>query len=131
VESGFSEFGPAMFWIVVVVVVVATLWRRTTLQREMMVTIRQAIAQGQSLDPALLDKVLRSETARGGGMLVGSFATIAAGVGLAGMGYFLRLGGQPDALFPLLGVGFMVILIGAALLVGNWLEERRAKPPGS
>ena len=120
-----------MFWIVVVVVVVATMWRRTTLQREMLETVRRAIDKGQTLDPALLDRVLRSDTPHTSGMLAGSFATIAAGVGLAVMGYFLRMGDQPDAFYPLLGVGFMVGLIGVALLVGNWLEERRTKPPRS
>jgi hypothetical protein len=116
-----------MFWIFVAVVVIAGVWRKTTLRREELATIRVAIEKGQSLDPALLDRVLRESPTKTGAMITGALATIAAGIGLGILGVLISVGGNPEAMYPLLGVGILVTLIGLALLAGDRLDQRRAR----
>jgi hypothetical protein len=118
-----------MFWLFVAAVVVAVIWRKTSLQREALATVRHAIDKGQTLDPAVLDKILRAEPRQEGGMLPGALAVMGAGVGLGVMGYFLKIGGNHDALYPLIGVGSLLGIIGVALLAGGWIEDIRARRP--
>ncbi len=118
-----SELAPAMFWMFIALIVVAGIWRKTTLQREAMATMRVAIEKGQPYDPALVDKLLR-QPQKPTGMLTGALATMAAGAGLMIMGVFVSRD-DPNALYPLVGVGILVALIGLAILVGDWLEGRR------
>ncbi len=118
-----SELAPAMFWMFIALIVVAGIWRKTTLQREAMATMRVAIEKGQPYDPALVDKLLR-QPQKPTGMLTGALTTMAAGAGLMIMGVFVSRD-DPNALYPLVGVGILVALIGLAILVGDWLEGRR------
>jgi hypothetical protein len=122
-----SELAPAMFWMFVAAIIVAAIWRKTTLQREALATIRAAIEKGQPYDSALVEKLLRHRPENEDGMLTGGLTTIAAGAGLMILGVFLSAGEDPQALYPLLGVGVLVALIGVALLVGQWLETRRRR----
>jgi hypothetical protein len=124
-EVDVDDLSTAMFWMLVITVVVALIWRQTTLKREALQMIRAAIEKGQPYDAALLAKIVSPATEQKEGMLVGGLTTMAAGVGLAAMGFFISLSGDSTALYPLLGVGVLVGLIGAALLLGTWLEERR------
>jgi hypothetical protein len=121
-----SELAPAMFWMFVAVIIVAAIWRKTTLQREQLATIRMAIEKGQPLDPAMMDRVLRQPPEKES-MIGGALVTMASGVGLGIMGFFIAIGGDREALYPLIGVGCMVALIGVALLVGDWIERRRIR----
>jgi hypothetical protein len=120
-----DELGPAVFWMFVAAIIVAGIWRKTTLQREALATIRAAIEKGQPYDSALVDQLLRSQPEKETGMLTGGLVTMAAGAGLMIMGALIARGGDPGALYPLLGVGVLVALIGLALLVGSWIEGRR------
>lgn len=122
-----EDLGAAAFWMFVAVVIAAAIWRKTTLQREALATVRLAIEKGVPFDPAVLDTVLKERPEKSSGMLTGAMTTIAAGIGLGMMGGFLKAGGEPQALFPLVGVGCLVMLIGVALLFGWWMEERRAR----
>jgi hypothetical protein len=112
------------FWGFIAVVIVANVWRETAMRRETEMTIRLAIDKGQQLDPATLDKLLRSNRGRGPeSLLVAGGVTLATGLGLPIMGYFI-----PDAFRPLLGVGTLVSFIGLALLVvSSIVRSRRAQ----
>jgi hypothetical protein len=109
------------------VVVAAGIWRKTTLQRERLATIRLAIEKGQASDPAVLDRVFREQADTPRDTITGALATIAAGVGLGIMGLFISIGGDTTAMFPLLGVGVMITLIGIATLLGQRLDRRRSR----
>lgn len=111
----------AAFWGFIAVVIVANVWREVAMRREAEMTIRMAIEKGQQLDPATVDRLLRSH--KGGGpdsLMVAGALTLATGVGLPVMGYFL-----PHAFQPLLGVGIFVSLIGLTLLVVSSVVRSR------
>ena len=122
-----NETALAIFLMFVAVVVVAGIWRKTTLQREQLATIRLAIEKGQPWDPAILDRVFREQPDKRSDMIGGALVTIAAGVGLGIMGVFIAIGGDGQALYPLIGVGSLVALIGVALLLGDWIDRRRTR----
>ena len=88
------------------------------MRRESEKTIRLAIEKGQQLDTATIDKLLRSsKKGSADSLMVAGGVTLATGLGLPIMGYFIGWGGEHDAFYPLLGVGSMISLIGLTLLV--------------
>jgi hypothetical protein len=106
----------------VAVVVVVNVWREVALRREAETTIRLAIEKGQQLDPAIVERLLRTEKKRGpDGLLVVGGVTLAAGLGLPIMGNFM-----PGPGFRLLlGVGALVSMIGLALLILSFVVGGR------
>ena len=119
------------FWGFVAVITVAGVWREVVMRRESETTIRLAIEKGQQLDPATIDKLLSSSNRKRGGadgLMVAGGVTLATGLGLPIMGYFISRGNHSDAFYPLLGVGCLVFLIGAALLIlSTVLRSRQAQ----
>ena len=135
---------PVAFWVFVAVAVVAGIWRQIVFRREIHTTIRLAIEKGQTLDPALIEKLFKppgspetvmgtlfgEPTGRPGteGLLVGGGVILAAGIGLPVLGYFIRLSGNSGPFYPLIGAGILVSLIGIALLILSGLvRSRRAE----
>ncbi len=107
----------AAFWGFMAVVVVAGIWRQIAARREAEETMRLAIEKGQQLDPALVDKLMRPPQRHGPeGLLVGGGVMLASGIGLPVMGYFISMGGNSEALYPLIGVGCLTSLVGLSLL---------------
>jgi hypothetical protein len=120
------------FWGFIAVVVVAGVWREVATRRESEMTIRLAIEKGQQLDPATIDKLLGPNRKRrsADGLMVAGGVTLATGLGLPIMGYFIGRGGDADAFYPLLGVGSLVSLIGVALLVLSVILRSRQAQAG-
>ncbi len=110
---------PVAFWMFVAVAVVAGVWKDYASRRETERTIRVAIEKGQQLDPALVEKMLHPK--KGGdrtGLLVGGLVTLAAGLGLPIMGYFISLAaGESEVLYIMIGAGILVAMVGAALII--------------
>jgi hypothetical protein len=119
-----NEMAGAAFWGFVAVAVMANVAREVLMRRESEMTIRLAIEKGQQLDPATIDKLLR-HSRKGGAdsLMVGGGVTLATGLGLPIMGYFIL-----EAFRPLLGVGLMISIIGLTLLVlSAVIRSRRAQ----
>ena len=122
----------AAFWGFIAIVVAASIWREVVFRRETEATIRLAIEKGQTLDPALIDKLLKPRNRRDrDGLLIGGAVTLATGIGLPIMGYFIRLSGESNAFYPLIGVGFLVSLIGITLLILARVVHPRQPPPSA
>jgi protein-S-isoprenylcysteine O-methyltransferase Ste14 len=102
--------------------VVAKMWQEVTMRREAEKTIRLAIERGQPLSPALVDRLLRPK--KNYGAMHSGAVLVAVGVGLPIMGYFIGLGGDTDAMYPMMGAGALVFLIGIALLTVWWFTRR-------
>src|SRR5689334_21827110 len=117
-----GQMAGAVFWVFVAVVVVARIWQEVAMRREAETTIHLAIERGQPLDPLVVDRLLRPTSDRAAWR--GGAVVLAVGLGLPIMGYFLSLGGKTDAMYPLMGVGALLVLIGAALLTERWYTRR-------
>jgi len=110
----------ASFWMFVAIVVVAGVGGSVLRHRETQKTIRQAIERGQTLDPATLERLMQSGHPRGppprGLLLFGGIMLLAVGAGLAMIGWFTSQT-NPSQLYPGLGAGSLVGLLGVGLLV--------------
>ena len=116
-----AAVGAASFWAFVAICVVAGVASSVFRHRETQKTIRQAIEKGQQLDPATVERLLqvdRPPPPNPHGFLVGGIVLIFLGAGLATMGAFISMQSS-DALYPLLGVGAMLGLLGLSLLVAG------------
>lgn len=84
--------------------------------------LRTLIEKGQSIDPAVLAKLMSPETlderVDPTQLKLGGIITTAAGVGLMFMAYFIsRI--APVALYPILGSGIITICVGVGLIIGS------------
>ena len=121
----------AAFWGFIAMVVVANVVREIFMRRESEMTIRLAIEKGQQLDPATIDKLLKSnKKGSADSLMVAGGVTLATGLGLPIMGYFIGWGGEHDAFYPLLGVGALVSFIGLAFLVLSTVIRNRKPQTG-
>jgi hypothetical protein len=122
---------PAMsFWLFIAVVVVAGIANGAFQHYQTQQTIRKAIEKGQTLDAETLERLLQTASPKGppprAGLIVGGVVMLAVGAGLALIGWFMSHT-RPDDLWQGLGVGSLVALIGAGLLVAAWLIGRLGK----
>lgn len=124
------SFGPfavgIAFWVFVAIAAVASLWRQFATRRETERTIRLAIEKGQQLDPALIEQLLQQkpEKHKSDGLLIGGLIVLASGLGLPILGFFIGLqSGKP--IYPLMGAGALVALVGAAMLLAWRLIRKR------
>jgi hypothetical protein len=122
--------GAAAFWMFIAVCVVAAAWGSIARNRESQKTIRQAIEKGQTLDPQTIERLLMSNRPpppNPAGFLVGGLVLVCIAVGLPIMGWFISLGGGPQSdgpLYPMIGVGCLVGLLGVALLIASFLLRK-------
>ncbi len=114
------------FWIFVAVVVVAALWYAKSRNREKQKTIRLAIEKGVPLDAALLDSLDKDKPARPEDYYIAGFITVGGGVGLIIFSFFIGMIAE-EAFYPLMGAGFLAILVGLSLLLAASLISRRNK----
>lgn len=119
------------FWTFVAIAAIGSFWREFAVKREREKTIRAVIEQERQLDPAMLREMLRHRSrTTPEGLLIGGAVTLAGGIGLAVMGYFVSLAEEPRAFYPLLGVGCLAGSVGVALLAVAWLMRRREAESG-
>jgi len=109
------------FWVFVGAVAVAGIIADHKKRRLGVDLLRAMIEKGQSLDPALVEKVMSQhasdERTDPMDLKLGGIIVTAVGVGLLPMAYFIgKL--APIAVYPILGSGVITIFIGVGLLVG-------------
>ena len=111
--------GAAAFWIFIAIVALGGIVKSALQHHETQKTIRQSIAAGKPIEPALLESAMLDRVTGGGdrnpgSLMLGGLIVIAVGLGLAIMGYFIGLDdGEP--VYPLYGVAILVSLIGVAI----------------
>jgi hypothetical protein len=111
----------ASFWLFVAAVVVAAIVTSAFRHRETQKTIRQVIERGQTLDSETLERLLsadRPPPPNPAGLLIGGLVLACLGGGLALMGW-IASASTPGMLYPMLGVGALVAMLGLALLIGS------------
>lgn len=129
VAASIGAFG---FWLFLAVVVGGAMWFDARKKESQQETLRRLVESGQNIDPAVVDKMLRSTGSerKDRDLKVGGIITLFVGVGLAVMGWFI---GQFDqqAFKAMLGVGGMVGLIGVGLLLaGAWFARSLKEDQG-
>ena len=119
VAASIGAFG---FWIFLAIVVGGGMWFDARKKESQQETLRRFVESGQSIDPAVVDRMLRTtgNERKDRDLKVAGIITLFVGIGLALMGWFI---GQFDsqAFQAMLGVGGMVGIIGLGLwLAGAW-----------
>jgi hypothetical protein len=106
------------FWAFVAIAAVAGIVADYKKRQAALAPLHAAIERGQQLDPALVERLMTSEHEDINPLYlrVGGIITLAAGLGVAFLSYFLAQV-APVALYPVLGGGIVVICIGLGLLV--------------
>jgi hypothetical protein len=108
------------FWIFIGAVSIAGIisdYQKRRLNVELMRTI---IEKGQSLDPALITKLMSPDAldrTDPQDLKLGGIITTASGIGIFLMSYFVKQF-APAALYPMMAGGTVVICVGIGLLVG-------------
>ena len=113
--SVFAILGVA-FWAFVAICVVAGVWYYYARNRSTQKTIRLAIEKGMQLDPELVEKLIRGKSGNPTDYYIGGICSIAAGLGLPIMGYFIGKIAI-EAYYPLVGAGILAGLIGIGLII--------------
>lgn len=132
-----KDFGPfavaIAFWIFVMVCAVAGIVADYKKRRAALEPLRAAIERGQPLDPTLVDRLMAPERDAGINPLhlqVGGIITLSAGAGIALLAFFLYPV-APDALYPVLGGGTVVVCVGLGLVIAARAVARQRAPQGN
>lgn len=96
--------------------------------------LRAAIERGQQLDPAVVERLMAPESRDEGlnalYLKVGGIITIAAGIGVAILSFFLAQV-VSVALYPVLGGGIVAVCVGVGLMVAARVAERHGNRQGT
>jgi len=117
--------GAITFWTFVGVCAVTGMVRSMLRHRETQKTIRQAIDSGQQLDPRTLEMLLQFDKPPKGPpsrsfLLFGGIMLLALAGGLCVIGWAVSMQSHdPNQLYPGLGAGALVGMLGVGLLVAN------------
>jgi len=129
--------GAAAFWLFIAIVASVSLTTQMLKHRETQKTIRQAIEKGQTLDPQTLERLLQSDRPQKGLpsrqlFLAGGIMLLALGCGLGLIGWAVAAQSHnPSMLYPGLGAGSLVGLLGVGLLtVSQVLRDPRGGGQG-
>jgi hypothetical protein len=124
--SAAAGLGALGFWLFIAVVVGSGIWydaRRKEMRQE---TLRRIVESGRDIDPAVIDRLIGTSTAKdlGRDLKIGALIVLAAAPGLFVLSLFLGVI-NPDARSAVMGVSMLVAFVGAGLLMASRLVERR------
>ncbi len=133
-----QHFGPfavaIAFWVFLAVAAVAGIvadYKKRGLALE---PLRAAIERGQQLDPQLVERLMAPESRDEGlnplYLKVGGIVTIASGIGVALLSFFVAQV-APVAFYPVLGAAVVAICVGVGLMVAARVVERQGQRQGT
>jgi hypothetical protein len=115
------------FWVFLAVASVAGIIGDYKKRRIELEPLRTAMERGGPLDAAVVEKLMTREQHTDGldplQLRVGGIITIASGVGIALLSFFVFML-RAALLYPLLGAGVLVVCVGAGLLLAARAVER-------
>jgi hypothetical protein len=92
--------------------------------------LRLSVERGQPIDPAVVDRLMapdeRDSHPNPLNFRIAGAITIASGVGVAALAFFLSQG-SPEALHPLLGIAAAAFCVGIGLLITATIVERHIR----
>ena len=125
VAASIGAFG---FWLFLAVVVGGGMWFDARKKESEQETLRRLVESGQRIDPALVDKMLRTtgNEHQDRDLKIGGIITLFAGFGLVVLGWFL--GKLDSQIFGvMLGVSGLVATIGIGLLLAGAYFARTSR----
>lgn len=118
------------FWLMVAASAVTAIITDYRKRQAALDTVRSALEHGQRLEPAVVEKILSRESWErtdprlvGQRMRVGGVITVASGIGVALLSFFIAKIAHP-ALYPILGAGVLAVCVGVGLLAAAPIMER-------
>lgn len=114
------------FWGFIAAVTVGGIWYGLRERQAQYDTLARMIESGQTVDEALVDRVLGSDKQLDRNLKVGGLIVIFAAPGLAILGWFISKIAA-EALYPLLGVAGLAAFVGVGLLVASKVAARSAR----
>ena len=122
-----------VFWLFLAVSAVAGIVGSYKQRKLALEPLRLAIERGQQLDPAIIERLLardhHSEELDPRHLQIGGIITIASGVGVGLLSFFLiPLLGVGGPFYAVLGAGVLVICVGVGLLISAKALSRDGKP---
>jgi len=123
-----SSIGALGFWLFLAVVVGGGMWFDARKKESEQETLRRLVESGQRIDPALVDKMLRTtgNERKDRDLKVGGIITLFAGFGLVVLGWFLgKL--DPQVFGVMLGVSGLVAMVGIGLLLAGAYFARTSR----
>ena len=129
-----QHFGPfavaIAFWVFLAVAAVAGIVADYKKRQIALEPLRAAIERGQQIDPALVERLMapdpRGDALNPLHLRVGGIITLAAGVGVAILSYFIAQVAA-IAFYPVLGGGVVVLCVGVGLIIAARAVETDAR----
>jgi hypothetical protein len=110
------------FWVFVGAVSIAGIVGEHKKRRLGVELLRYAIEKGQTLEPAIIEKLMgaeaRDKSTAPLDLKIAGIITIAGGAGVSVLAFFVRYL-VPAALYPTLGAGLAIVCVGAGLCVAS------------
>lgn len=132
--SGFATLG---FWMFIAFLVVCNVWSNIRRRESQQETLRRIVESGQTIDAALIDKMVGSvkrNSHAGRELKVAGIITMSVSPGLFLLGYFIT-GLDLEKLRVFIGLSLLVGIVGiglfvAGMMVSRWQKQDENQDPG-
>lgn len=114
------------FWGFIASVSVGGIWYGLRERQAQFETLARMIESGQTIDEALVDRILGSDKQMDRNLKVAGLIVLFAAPGLAVLGWFISKIAE-EALYPLLGVAGLAGFVGIGLLVASKVAARASR----
>jgi hypothetical protein len=121
--SGFATLG---FWMFVAFLVVCNVWSNIRRRESQQETLRRIVESGQTIDAALIDKMVGSvkrKSQAGRELKVAGIITLSVSPGLFLLGYFVS-DGDPERLRAFIGISLLVGIVGIGIYIAGIMSAR-------
>jgi Flp pilus assembly protein TadB len=121
--AGLASLG---VWMIVAFVVVCSVWSNTRRRESQQETLRRIVESGQTIDAALVDKMVGSvkrKSQAGRELKVAGIITVSVSPGLFLLGYFVS-NGDPERLRAFIGISLLVGIVGVGIYVAGMMSAR-------
>ena len=121
--SGFATLG---FWMFIAFLVVCNVWSNIRRRESQQETLRRIVESGQTIDAALIDKMVGSvkrNSHAGRELKVAGIITMSVSPGLFIMGYLLS-NEDPERLRAFIGISLLVAMVGVGIFIAGIMSAR-------
>jgi hypothetical protein len=121
--SGFASLG---FWMFVAIVCASRIWSDIRKRESQQETLRRIVESGQTIDAALIDKMVGSvkrNSHAGRELKVAGIITMSVSPGLFILGYLLS-NEDPERVRAFIGISLLVAMVGVGIFIAGVMSAR-------